>query len=681
MTAPTAGAYELDLRVDIDVRHANSPVMQRVSGDVYQVFVYRFPGRPPIRWRVYRYSWIINAPTVTWFRCRVEIDGAVHFWKGGHLATNAHIVIPWRTFSSPGPAAVTFSEVGGASSSYSCVLKSRCFRTLNLEADVCQSVNIAPLLPTYDTHWHNNRPADLPRRILTFEEAYQETGVCVTINPAHTVINDAAPGFATWSPAELHDAMEVHYSQIGAGWPKWHMWGLLAGTFDSAGVGGIMFDAAAAYGGAGEPPERQGFAVFRNHSWFTNLVPGAPANQNQAWAMRHYLYTWVHEAGHAFNLLHSWNKSRPDSLSWMNYDWKYDQRNGADTFWANFRFRFDDEELNHIRHGDRAAVIMGGDPWASGGHMEASSDADSLQEGDIPVELLLRSKGFYEFLEPVHIELRLRNLLKDIALNLDTRLNPEFGGVIIYIRRPDGRTVEFAPVMCKLGLAEMKNLLPIGQGPAGSDRHSEAVPLSYGSYGFYFDQPGEYLVRAIYQGAGDVLFTSNLHRIRVGTPHTKEEERIAQDYFSYDVGMNLYLNGSHSPFLEKGINRLREIAAKMPGQAVGVQAAQVVANSLRRPFYRLDQYPKQPVMIKAFDADPEQALLLTAPGIEFYEKKGVKEDNLAYHKLVKTRVDLLAQTGKKAAAKKEYNNMLRLLEARGVKQAVLDVIRANLADM
>ena len=32
--------------------------------------------------------------------------------------------------------------------------------------------------------------------------------------------------------------------------------------------------------------------------------------------------------------------------------------------------RFDDEELVHIRHGDRSAVIMGGDDWGSGGHLE-----------------------------------------------------------------------------------------------------------------------------------------------------------------------------------------------------------------------------------------------------------------------------------------------------------------------
>ena len=97
----------------------------------------------------------------------------------------------------------------------------------------------------------------------------------------------------------------------------------------------------------------------------SDLVNGPPQNQDEAWAARHFLYTWVHEAGHAFNFLHSWDKGRPDSLSWMNYDSKYDQRNPTLGFWKKFAFRFDDDELIHLRHGNRASVIMGGDPWSS----------------------------------------------------------------------------------------------------------------------------------------------------------------------------------------------------------------------------------------------------------------------------------------------------------------------------
>jgi hypothetical protein len=674
MTVPTAGAYALDLRVDIDPRYANSPVMDRISGDIYQVYHIKIPGLPAISWRVYRESWIVDAPTVNLFRCRAEISGAVRYWKGVHLATTVQITIPWGTFTSAGPAAVNFTEAGGAIKSYSCARKSDCFRDMVLEVDVCKSTNIAPMLPTYDTHWHNIRPADLPQRVLTIEEAYREAGVGVTINPAHSIVDDSAPGFATWSPAELHDAMETYFSQISGVWPSWNMWGFLAGTFDNSGVGGIMFDAAAAYGGAGKAPERQGFAVFRKHPWFNNLVDGVPANQDQAWAMRHYLYCFVHEPGHAFNLLHSWDKNRPDALSWMNYDWKYDQRNGTDSFWSNFHFRFDDEELIHIRHGDRASVIMGGDPWASGGHLESPANLDSTMDGTVPVELLIRSKGFFEFMEPVEIELRLRNLLDDLSLTLDTRLSPDYGGVLLIIRQPGGRLLEFAPIMCKLGLPEMKTLEPMKTSVQGADRYSELVPLSYGQHGFYFNQPGEYLVRAVYQGAGDLLIISNVHRIRISSPYSQEDDRLAQDMFSDQVGLSLYLDGSRSPFLTKGMDLLQEVTDRKADSALGIKAATVVAHSYSRPFYRIKNV-KKPVLVRAFDAEPDKALAITSSGLKFYHSQTAKDLNLPYHNLVKTRSSLLVATGQKAAAKKEVATLIKDLSNRDVNQVVLDQIK------
>ncbi|NIN69588.1 MAG: hypothetical protein GTO63_33880, partial [Anaerolineae bacterium] len=173
---------------------------------------------------------------------------------------------------------MTFTEVGGGTSSYSCDRKSSAFREVTLEVDVCQSVNTQPILPSYDTQAHSNRPSDLPQRTLTIEEAYDEAGIDVTINPTRSIIDDTALPDTNWLPSELHDAMETYFSRISGSWPKWHLWGLLAsGVFEDPvigllpGVAGIMFDAAAAYGGAGEPPERQGCAVFRNHWWFNDL--------------------------------------------------------------------------------------------------------------------------------------------------------------------------------------------------------------------------------------------------------------------------------------------------------------------------------------------------------------------------------------------------------------------------
>jgi hypothetical protein len=672
------------LRVDVDARYPNSPVLNQVSGDLFQLQRIQIPGQPAQTWRVYLESWIVDNPQVVWDVCHVEITGLVRYWRGIHPPVTLRLRIPWRTAEPVGPAAVILESDGSETWGFSCQRIGDWFRDMNLETAVCQSVNQGPLLPTYDTHAHDDRPADLSRRMLTVEECYREAGVRMTVRPNPNIIDDSTPTFATWSAAELHDAMETHFSQYSTPWPNWEMWGLLAGTYDNPGVGGVMFDAAAAFGGAGRAPDRQGFAVFLKHPWFHSLPAGVPTNQAEAEALRKFLYTWVHEAGHAFNFLHSWDKNRPDALSWMNYDWRYDGRNGVGVFWKNFRMRFDAEELLHLRHGDRSAVMMGGDPWASGGHAEVPAAAEHLGtppgamvelEGQPPLELLLRSKGYFEFMEPVHVEFRLRNLLRHIPLTLDTRMSPEFGGTTIYIRRPDGRVVEYDPILCLIATPGLTSLAPAptADEAQGNDRYSQDVFLSYGKYGFYFDAPGEYLIRAVYRGVGDVLIPSNMLRVRVGTPQSKADDQLAQDYFSYEVGMALYLGGSLSPHLEKGMGVIHEVveSVKAKDSMLKARLSTVLAAAVSAPFHAL----KGGKLQKINDPQPEAALQLTSSAVTTIRKEKSKNLNLAYREVAEQRVASLIALGQTEEAKKQLASLHKDLKSRGANPNILQDIK------
>ena len=691
MSAPTAGLDLLDLRIDVDQRYPNSPIMNRISGDFYQLNKITVPGSPPLVSRVYRESWIVSDPQLIRDVDHVTLTGSVAFWKETHPPTTLQIVIRNPQSGVSTIADVSFTAPGGQPALYKCGKKSDAFREVEMEIDICESVNTQPTLPGFRTTDHPVRPAGTSNRRLSIEESYREAAVAVSISPTHDVIDDSDPQFDSWSAAELHDVMEKSFSKISGTWPQWSMWGVLAGTYDNPGVGGLMFDAAAAFGGAGSAPERQGFAVFRNHRWFDSLKASPPGNKDEAAAARQFLYTWVHEAGHAFNFLHSWNKNRPDALSWMNYDWRYDNLHGADSFWSNFNFRFDDEELIHIRHGNRASVIMGGDPWASGGHLEAPPEAEYLAappgalstiDGDVPLEFLIRSKPYFDFMEPVSIELRIRNLLPNLTLNLDSRLNPEYGGVVIHVRRPDGRIVEYSPVMCKLAVAGYKELQPliIGAEP-GNDRYSEEVNLSYGRYGFYFDQPGEYLIRALYQGAGDLLIPSNVHRLRVGTPASRDLDITAQDFFSYEVGMNLYLEGSRAQSLEKGLNIMTHMSEKYADSLLGAKLAATVANSFTKAFFSIGDRVKSPEpqtlrLTKLHDADPEAALQITTPAVGVIRNRQEKALNLSYRQIVGQRVDCLLTLQRPEEARHELNQLHDDLEKTGANPPVLRRIRA-----
>lgn len=662
-------ADRLDLRIDVDRRYsADSPVMNKVSGDH---FARTFTPLPPhLGPEIYSHSWIVDNPVVTWARCSATVTGDVRFFSGSRPATSVEIVVRW-SLGHPTTAAVTFH--GGVNDTFAAMMfVSDAFRSLELEVDHCASANIAPFAPSYGTHQHNNRPPDISDRTLAIASTYREAGVEVTDSGGTSVVDDSTPGFATWNVAELHDAMETAFSRYTSTWPNWRLWGLQVGQFDSSTLGGIMFDAPAANGGAGDRPDRQGFAVARQHSWFTDLVAN-PTTQAQYESMRKYLYVWVHEAGHAWNLLHSWDKGRPSSLSWMNYDWKYDAINGADTFWARFRMRFDDEELIHIRHGDRKTVIMGGDDWGTGGHLEAPAAA-ALEAGpDQPLELLVRCRSYFALMEPVSVELRLRNTT-DVPLSVDARLDPRHGTTAVVVSRPDGTWYDFTSVMCLLGDPQPRTLAPVPRdgAPEGPDRYSESVPLTFGSSGFVFDIPGTYRIKAVYDD-GHVTAVSNVAALRVGAPITREEDRFAADWFTNPVGLTVALGGSMSPHLASGLDTIRQAADTFAKTDVGTAAAQVVAAGVGDDFFRREGDE----IVRSHQADPQAALALTEPALSAHKAAGDKTTNLAYRGLVEQRAGLHVAAGRPSEARKELGSLATTLARRGANPDVVADVKAE----
>ncbi|HEV7920112.1 MAG TPA: hypothetical protein VGR02_04890 [Thermoanaerobaculia bacterium] len=677
LTTPGGGSDRLHLRIDVDRKIELAPVTNRISADLFHVDEIKLPGQPPQQAEVYRESWLIDRPQVTQDADAVRAEGVVRFWNGIHPSTTAQIRIPIKPANAP--VEVTLLHEGTPSLHFNCVKASKFFRTVNLEIDVCQSVNNPPIFPVYGTH-ASTRPASTPKRDLTIEAVYAEAGIDLRILRENlTVIDDFT--VKSWTAAELHNVMQkhFHYMTSGGGWPAWELWGLMATQFEEPRVGGVMFDTSKQFGGAGSASERQGFAVFRKHLWFNDLVE-TPKTAAQAEAARKFLYTWVHEAGHAFNFLHSWDKNRPSALSWMNYDWKYDSIHGAGAFWQSFPFRFDDEELIHIRHGNRPSVIMGGDPWASGGHAEAPPGAEYLKtppgamasvSGALPVELLVRSQEYFDFMEPVSLELRLRNTLPDLPLTLETELDPEFGGITVYIRRPDGRIVEFSPVACKLAAQKFTTLAP-ARGEEGADRYSQNVFIGYGRYGFYFEEPGQYQVRAIYHGAGNVLVPSNVHRLRVGQPRDREQDRFAQDFFDSDIGLSLYLKGSPSDALRGAMDTLQELFDREPENSMtAAKTAARIAPGMARDFHDV----RENEMVLTREADPGAALKLTDRAVQTLGEEPSKAFNLQLAKLMEKRADMMMTIGDPDRARKELLDLAYKLSERGANAPVVEDIR------
>ena len=650
MTAPVAGQKRLELRVDVD---GSNGLRQLVSGDVYDV-----DNTGPTPLNRYTSSWIVDPPKVQSGTTATQISGCVRFWKSPDVSASIDIQIP-----PGGPAAVTLTR-DGVVETYTCDYSGAEFREVNLEVRVCQSV--APeRLPDYDITSHPDHPAGLVSRRMTVETAFEEAGVLVSVASGSSAINDTAATFASWSQQELHDMMETEFAAIRSDWPRWSLWALIAGT---NGVdAGFMFDQV--------EPERQGFAVFRSPAF--GLLPAVDTSENagELAALRFYLFTWVHEMGHAFNMVHSRDKYRSAALSWMNEPVIFD--GGATSFWTQFPFQFDLQELEHIRHGDMSAVIMGGDAWGTDGHLSLYDDRESPDAGeaysDDRFELLVRGSTQFDFMTPVRIELRLRNCSAHPLL-IDARLQSQDGNTTVLIRRLDGTlegdVAQYWPMTRRLREPVERELAPATEVEPFADRYSEELDLTYGRNGFYFDKPGDYVVQALYRTREGRVVQSNMLHLTVASPDA-EGDKLRQAFFQHNVGKCLYLQGSHSPHLKGAMDTLRTVVNHYSQTAGGARLVEAIATGIAAPFFRVVDHE----VVRFKPANYEGALDFTTDALKVLESTDDKALNLVHGRLGVARSRWRRAINDIDGANAELERLLSRLGQRGVHQSVLDDLR------
>ena len=375
----TGAGFQLELRVDVDGKRPT----KRISGDFYQV-----SGATV----TYFGSFVVNALNINVTPTIVTMDGvgSYNFSAG---APNVRVTIPRTSIlQRPAPATVRFFTLNNQpGATYICPFRSGYLRTVRYEQDYVQGVT--PFV-SYNT---GSLPSGGPARNLSVAASYAEAGIGMQTSGIWNQIPASGAGTdSKWSDAELHAAMQSQFT-LWKDEPQWAVW-LLAAQEHEMGPGlyGIMFDQ--------QGKERQGCAVF--HAG----IGGTTADK-----LRLQLYTYVHELGHCFNLLHSWQKqfanppapNRPDSLSWMNYPWRYP--GGPAAFWSQFPFQFDDLEIIHLRHAFRNNIIMGGNPFSVGAALEDPQAFNDPIKDDSGLELELRTRQSFAYGEPVVIEIKLGN--------------------------------------------------------------------------------------------------------------------------------------------------------------------------------------------------------------------------------------------------------------------------------
>ncbi len=538
------GNFEVELRVDVD----GEGTCNEVSADYFRASDHD-----------YICSMRVHAPQVRVDRGVVRITGVGDFTTREAQARRIAIAIA-QPPSGARPPSATLSHTGGggAGTTYRCTFASESFRTVELE-EACQ-VGVAPFT-SYETGSLASAGA---ARTLTAALAFAEAGIEVRAVGPPAVVNTSQAGpDTTWSDAELHAAMEQHFTRLSDR-PRWAIWLLHATSHDDPDLGGVMFDE--------RDLQRQGCAVFYGH-----------AHHSDAGSLRTQLHSCVHELGHGFNLMHCWQKSRadpplpsrPEAASWMNYPHLYP--GGPDRFWHDFDFGFDPLELSHLRHAFRDSVIMGGNPFADdaalrrGGVWEQEAQTSGLR-------LRLSAAPSFPSSVPVTVGLELSSSTARGSL-VPPVLGPRPATVDIGITKPSGERLVFEPLIQHCRGSETINL------HAGSPPLRDDAFIHYGKHGFTFDRPGTYQVRARFTATDGSVVLSNVASIRIQAPSSRADHEVARLVDGNDeVGTLMSLMGSDAPGLEKGNNALREVVARHPSHPVAAVARLVRATNAARPF-------------------------------------------------------------------------------------------------
>ncbi|MFI6926802.1 hypothetical protein ACIBIZ_43190 [Nonomuraea spiralis] len=612
------GDSRLALRVDVDGPRPAG----RVSGDLFTV-----AGSTTS----YAGSFVVGSPVVRAEGDETRVEGRGAF-----------------TFDSPAEDVSVAITGQGATAAlagrvFPLAFTSPYFRSVLLEQD---SVAGAVPFVSYGTG-SLPAPSGSPARTLSVVAAYAEAGVELTLAPPGVIPVDGAGADLAWDDAELHHAMTQQFSRY-ADAPAWRVW-LLVASRHVGGYRGIMFDYDDAH-------QRQGSAVF-----YEEIKGTTPQ------AQRAQLRTYMHELGHAFNLLHSWQKDLavppqplgPEGgfgdLSWMNYVQNY-RPGGEPGYWAAFPFQFTDPELVHLRHGFYRDVAMGANAFGTGAAEVVPFEPPVEDHSGLRLEL--RAKEAFELGEPVVVELKLA--VTGEPRGTHGHLHPDTEFTQVSITQPGGRTVLYRPMM-----RHCVDTSPRIRLDDGNPAMYRSAYIGHGRDGHYFQQPGEYRVRAQYIAADGSRIVSPPCVVRVRLPVSADDHAVAELMLGEEQGKLFSLLGSDSTALRAGNQALDELLDRYGSHPLAVYARLVKGLNAERGFKALTADRRLHVR----PPDPEQ-------GIEHLSRVARQDgvDNITLNLVLRRLARAEARQGDLARAEAVMDRMVALFAAKGVNPIVMGQI-------
>lgn len=575
-------------------------------------------------------------------------------------------------FSHQKRASVAFSGPGSAQRVRDYRWVSRYFHPCEFEYDTVEG---AGAVTTIGTGAHPNRPAGLPSEALSIETVYRRAGFNVRQSPGRETISLVGAGAnELWSDNEMHDAMQTYWLRF-ADKAQWSLWTLFASLHESgSSLGGIMFDEIG-------PNHRQGTAVF-NDSFIKQPPASDPAPD--AWVDRMKFWTAVHEIGHTFNLAHSWQKvhppawgtpwtpltNEPEARTFMNYP--FNVSGGESAFFANFEYRFSDQELLFMRHAPEAFVQQGNAAWFDHHGFEQTRRSTSPT---LTLEVRVnRPKPIFEFMEPVVLELKLKNVSRELQL-IGDHLLATSDRLTVAIKKEGRPARQFNPYAQHCWQTG-KTIVP------PDESVYESLFVGAGKNGWDVAEPGRYVVQVALHLDGEDIVSPPL-MLRIVPPRGYEEEYLAQDLFTDDVGRVLAFDGTR--VLDSANTALQEVSDRLSDRMVAIHARVALACPMAQNYkqLRVDSGKARNESLQFRAEKPKMDRAVGEFESAVAERQDEAAESLGHIDYADYTIRLsrqLATAGGTRQAQSLGDAMLATLASRGVPEDILAQVHARLPD-
>jgi hypothetical protein len=217
----------------------------------------------------------------------------------------------------------------------------------------------------------------------------------------------------------------------------------------------------------------------------------------------------------------------------------------------------------------------------------------------------------------------------------------------------------------------------------------EALSPTGGLNGWDLAEPGNYTVQVALELEGQGVIVSNPVRLRIEPPKDYEEERLAQDFFSDEVGRVLAMVGSR--FFERANDTLREITERLPGRRAAVHAAAALTGPLVRDYKLLampDEVPPTLTSAKSAggvvnraSADVGAARKLLEPALKDMRQMAATLGPIGLKRIVEGVSHGLAADGQNDQALGMQDSLQKALEAEHAPRALVADVEQRKASL